>query len=648
LLLVSPGLFASEDRGPAGLGGLSLEDLLNVRISTVERKELALGRSASAVYVITREQIERSAAAHVPDLLRRVPGIQVARIDSNKWAISGRRSNNRFASTMLVLVDGRSILSNFTSGVYWEQNDLMVEDIERIEVIRNPGATIWGVSAVSGVINIITRRAADTQGTLVSARASANQPLSTAARYGGQAAGGAVSYRVFGKRLNGGPSHDQAGQSVPDLWRTQRAGGRLEWRPSSRDRLRFQGDGYTGRFQSLMTSYPYQINQLLNLNLPSVRDEGPFGGGYGLARWDRALSDRSSVGWQTSYQRDVRDEGLLGGTKQGAFDTTGLWNTRRSRQEWTAGANLRFLHDSTQPRVAGYTPANWAGLYTSAFLQHDWAVRENVSVSLGAKVLREPFTGGHFQPNASVLWNVAPRQQVWASVSRTVRPPTRLERHVQVKLEAPVPFLPHAVLLGNPDFRAEDSQSADVGYRRQFRRASVDAAAYWNDSHGTGLAVMGTPLRDAQGRLVVPLQFQNIFDRTHRGIELSATWEVASAWDLILNYTHAQAWAQQQTPGARRGRGDMPRHQGVAISDVKLAPRVSWQQSLYYVAQRTSGVPAYWRLDTGLAWQVTRQLEFRVGGENLLSPRYFEFIDDDNTVPGYTRRSAFVRLVWTR
>lgn len=273
LLMLAAGLRAEVRRSK--LGELSIEELLQVKITSVERRELSLGRSASAVYVITRDQIERSYAATVPDLLRRVPGLQVAQIDANKWAIGGRGSNSRYANKILVLVDGRSILNNLAGGVYWEHNDLMVEDIERIEVIRGPGTTRWGVGAVNGVINIITRKASETTGALVSARASQAQPLTASARYGARLSERA-EYRLFAKRQHAGPSSDAQGQGAPDLWRTSRAGGRLEWRPGERDSLRFQGDAFAGRTQGTIATYPHQLSSLLPVTIPTIQENWPL------------------------------------------------------------------------------------------------------------------------------------------------------------------------------------------------------------------------------------------------------------------------------------------------------------------------------------------------------------------------------------
>ena len=646
-LLTLAGALSAEPR-KAPLGELSLEELLQVKITSVERRELSLGRSASAVYVITREQIERSYAATVPDLLRRVPGLQVAQIDANKWAVGGRGSNSRYANKILVLVDGRSVLNHLAGGVYWEQNDLMVEDIERIEVIRGPGSTRWGVGAVNGVINIITRRTADTMDALVSVRAGQTQPLVASVRHGARLSEQA-EYRLFAKRLHGGPSSDAHGQAAPDLWRTSRAGGRLEWRPGERDNLRFQADAFAGNFQGTLATYPHQLSSFLPITIPTLQENGRYSGGYGLVRWDRSISQTTSLAVQSSYQQDARDE-VLGNSRAGAFDTMALWNARRSRHDLTGGVNLRLSHDRVLPNIATYRPPSWMGLSSSAFLQYDLALSDNLLLTLGSKFLREPFDGSHIEPTARLSWNASSRQSIWTAVSRSVRPPNRRERDLEINLDPPHPFLPVVRLAGSPDFRSEELLAVEAGYRYGFRRVDLDIASYFGRIQGNNTSLFQPLTRDSRGRSVLPIIFANTAQSTSFGLEAATTWRLTSRWQALLNYTYAERYTDGASlTSTGRNRVEVPRHQATLISDYQLSPKVTWQQSVYFVDELAGlNVPAYWRLDTALSVRLGRRWQASIGGENLLQPRHLEMMSDDTTIARCVRRSAFARLVWTR
>ena len=421
----------------------------------------------------------------------------------------------------------------------------------------------------------------------------------------------------------------------------------MEWRPDARDHLRFQGDGFAGRFQSTVATYPTQFASLLPVTIPTVVENGTYAGGYGLLRWDRAVNENTSLAVQSSYQQERRNE-LLGHAQAGALDTMLLWNTRRSRHELTGGVNLRLNHDRITPDVATYHPPSWSGLSSSTFLQYDFALQENLFLTFGSKFLQEPYDGFHVQPTARVLWNASSRQSVWAAISRSVRPPTRRERDVEVNLDPPVAFLPVVRLQGSPDFVSEKLLSVEAGYRYSFRRVDLDVATYYGRIADNNTSLLLPFTRDSRGRNVVPLAFANAAQSTNYGIEFASTWQLHSRWQTLLNYTFAERFMDGQSFTLQgHWRAEVPRHQATLISDVSLTPKLAWQQSLYFVDQPSGpAVPAYWRLDTSLSYRFHRQWQFSVGGENLLTARHREAMPDDTTLSRYMRRSAFVRLMW--
>ena len=646
LAFVAAAAAAANDE-PRRLGDLSLEDLMQIPITTVERRELSIGRNASAVYIITRQQIERSYAATVPDLLRRVPGLQVAQINANRWAVGGRGAHGRYSNTILVLIDGRSVFSQFTGGVFWEHNDLMVEDIERIEVIRGPGATIWGVNAINGVINIITRKTADTLGTLVSARASQTQPAVVGARQGIRL-GERAELRVHARGVAAGASATAAGGSLGDRWRTTQAGGRLEWRPGEHDTIRVQGAGHSGGFHSQLSAYPPSVGQLIPFPVPVTAERGGYGSGFGLLRWDRAFSERTGLAVQTSYQRENRHE-TLADFRTGLFSAKAVWNTRRAGSEITLGAGLESSQDSiTEGRVL-YNPAAWRGNFASAFAQYDAALSDHVMLSLGSKFQRQPFYGVSVQPTARLLWNLTARQSLWGAFSRTVRPPTRRERSIE-RLDTGTPLLPSIQFNDANSLQPERLAAQEIGYRFDLRRGSIDLSAYRGAVTGIASSSIGNLINDSRGQFAFPLYFRNDASSRSWGLELASAWHPAAPWDLTVNYVFAQRHIDETTPAGRvRQRAELPPHQATVISDVRLTPKLAWQQSLYFVDSLVRiGVPAYWRLDTGCSYRLSPRLTLAAGGENLLAPRHLEYVSEELTVSGFLRRSAFVRLVWTR
>jgi len=256
---------------------LSMEDLMNMQVTSVSKRTQKVADAAAAVFVITQDDIRRSGATSIPEALRLAPGIEVARIDENKWAIASRGFNGRFDNKLLVLIDGRSVYTPLFSGVYWNVQDVLLEDVDRIEVIRGPGATLWGANAVNGVINIITKKAKDTQSALVSTGAGTEERASGSARYGSTI--GNTAFRVYGKYFNWGPSQYPSGMTAHDGWDALRGGFRADWAPAGPNSLTVQGDIYQSKYGETLTvpslSAPYSS---------TFPNQGNYSGGNVLAR----------------------------------------------------------------------------------------------------------------------------------------------------------------------------------------------------------------------------------------------------------------------------------------------------------------------------------------------------------------------------
>ena len=304
--------FCAGSTGGSDLTSMSLEDLMQVKVRSVSRKDQQMARVAAAVFVLTREDIRRSGATNIPEALRMVPGMQVARISASQYAVSVRGFNSRVADKMLVLIDGRSVYNDLYSGVFWDQNEVMLADVERIEVIRGPGGTMWGANAVNGVINVITRKAEDTQGGLVEAQAGNSLHAATSLRYGGRK-GDNLFYRLGASYSDTGNESAADGSSAADSWHTARMGARLEWQPSSHDSLTFHGDAYRGGESQRENALP-GFTGVLPASVAAVS----FSGGYALGRWERTFSN-SDIALQVYFNRETRAESL-GGGRLNTFD----------------------------------------------------------------------------------------------------------------------------------------------------------------------------------------------------------------------------------------------------------------------------------------------------------------------------------------
>ena len=408
---------------------LSLDQLADIEITSVAKKPQKVSLAASSIFVLSQEDIKRSGVTTIPDALRMVPGVQVAKLDANKWAISIRGFNDIFSNKLLVLMDGRSVYSPIFGGAYWDTVDTVLEDIDRIEVVRGPGGTLWGSNAVNGVINVITKKAKDTAGLLVSALAGNEERGNLSIRYGGEI-NQHTDYRVYVK----GFERDEAEKGADD-WRMGRIGFRVDSEPGKQDKLTLQSDIYDGEEGERAVS---------NFNTP------PFGnfdsntdvfGANVLFRWQRDLGDDSDLSFQTYYDYTERKHFYITDKRdtvdvdfQHRFQTLG-------QQEIIWGLGFRYIDDDTDAgTVMRLSPENRSDKIYSVFFQDEISlIDEQLILTLGTKVEHNSYTGFEYQPSARLLWKPFDKQSLWGSVSRAVRVPSRMEQDavLQRTLAAP-------------------------------------------------------------------------------------------------------------------------------------------------------------------------------------------------------------------
>jgi iron complex outermembrane recepter protein len=651
----------------APLADLSLEDLLGIEVTSVSRKAQRLTDAPAAAFVVTNEDIQRSGATSIPEALRMVPGVEVARLGAGRWAVSARGFNGRFANKLLVLMDGRSVYSPLFSGVFWEAEDTLLEDIERIEVIRGPGAAMWGANAVNGVINIITKKARDTQGGLVAARAGIQETASLSARYGGSAGDGGF-FRVWGKTFEHDESSAPGGRSdANDHWKASRTGFRLDKNLAAGSNLTLIGNAYDGKsndtmmFPSLYA--PYQ--------LPTPVAQKNRGTNL-LGRLDWTLESGSQATLQSYVDVTELDILPLAKERRTTLDVDFQHRLQAgTRHDVIWGLGYRWSSDdlstgnmaaSTGTSYLTFAPKSRDQSLISAFLQDEITlVPETWKLMLGAKLEHNSLTGFEPQPSIRLLWTPTSKDSVWAAASRAVRTPSRAERDVQINYavippspQSPLPIL--TPIQPNPDLDSERLTAFELGYRAQLTpKLSVDAAAYYNDydklrsavTLGQGI-VMGLP-----PYLTATSQTSNALKARTHGFELAVDWHPAEWWRLQSAYTYQSLKARRNgdmanDDSAAMVEGLSPRHSFSLRSSFNLTPN----QQLDIWARRVGAlgyfnIPAYTAVDLRYAWKMSKNLELSLVGQNLFDPRHAEFASDFlSAQSAEIVRGGYVQLKW--
>ena len=653
LLLVVSAQGGQKSTTPRDLTELSLEDLLSIEVTSVARKEQKLSHTAAAVYVVTQEDIRRSGATSIPEAIRMVPGLQVAQLDANKWAISSRGFNDRFANKLLVLLDGRTIYTPLFSGVHWDMHDVLIEDIERIEVIRGPGAVMWGSNAVNGVISIITKRAEDTQGSLVTSGAGNQESAFGSLRSGGKLGAGA-HYRIYSKYFQRDDQAAPSGGERADSWNALRSGFRLDWDGPARDSVTVQGDLFDGNAG--------QTLNLASLQPPFARtidDNVQRTAGNILGRWKRRLSDTSYMALQTYYDRSQRRNAVTAETRD-TFDADFTHRaTLSGRSELLWGAGFRTTSDQIGGTfdVSFHPAGRTANLY-STFVQHEWAaVEDRLVVTTGTRFEHNSYSGFEFQPNVRLLWIPNQRHTGWASIARAVRSPSRSDRDIRINFAAfPKNGLTNVLaIFGNPDLRAENLLAYEAGYRLEAATGlSIDVASFYNTYSDLKTQEPAAPFLQAAAlpHLVIPTRFSNQMRGETYGLEAAVRKSVLERWKVSASYTWLEMQLHRDSSSrdnrAEEAEGASPEHQFQVRSYLDLPWNLQFDTAAYYVGPLPAlRVPSYTRVDARIGWTPQRVWSVSVGLQNLLDGRHPEFFaPNGGFVRSEVRRSIYGKVTW--
>jgi iron complex outermembrane receptor protein len=634
----------------------SLEDLMNIDVTSASKKEQKISQVAGAIFVITQEDIRRSGATNIPDLLRMVPGLEVAQTNAHTWAVSARGFNGEFSNKLLVMLDGRSVYTPTFSGVYWNVFDLPMEEIERIEVIRGPGGTAWGANAVNGVINVISKDADETQGLSVVADSGLPGQGPNSVAYGGTLAGHG-HYRSFIKYLdenhltlsNGGPAVDQ--------WHVLRGGFRGDVNISPSSHLMVQGDMYAGRQgNNLSTNY-------FGLPFPAVlnaRVESSLGGGYLQSEWKHFSSTGMEATVHLSYDRYRRTEVIR--------ETRDTFNADFQnhlaigpRQDIVWGFGYRYSTSVSDQGISVYlTPADLNTQLFSAFAQDEIQVVPNhLSLTAGAKLEHNYYTGFGVMPNLRANWKMNDHRTAWAAISRAIRTPSSIDTAIAgnpgsfVQSGIPVSVL----LVGNPAFKDETVVDYEAGSRTAISdRCSMDLALFFNTYDNLRTLETAAPVFSTTPypHVTSTSHYGNEMHGETHGLELATNLKIVDRWTLSPGYAlellHMHLYpVSTDTTSVASLQGSAPRNQAQLRSHLELPHQLTWDVSGAFVDRlRAQSIPSYTRLDSQLGWRHGTHLQLNLVGQNLLHNQHNEFADpNEDVAPSQIKRSAFARMtVW--
>jgi iron complex outermembrane recepter protein len=651
-----PGFIAYSEQ-PPDLTQKSLTDLMNIEVTSVSKREQKTSQTAAAVFVISRDDIDRSGALNIPDLLRMVPGLDVAQIDADKWAISARGFNGQYSNKLLVLIDGRAVYSPIFAGVFWDSENVPLDSIERIEVIRGPGAAAWGSNAVNGVIDIITLAAKDTEGGNVTGGAGNDTTGPMTVRYGAKARA-IGAYRVFAEGFHLSELPTFVGPNGHDDARLIHGGFRTDTNLSAKDSLTTEGEIYQGNAGELAFT-PLSLMPP-ETTIVALRDR--YSGGNLLAKWNHTFSPASTTSLQFYFDRTSRGDTTYSigrNTFDIDFQHHLVWG---ARQDFVWGLGYRVSTDDIDPTLRiSATPQKRLTQLFNLFAQDEIAISpDRVLLTLGARVEHNDYTGFNFQPSARLVWTPDAKDSIWTAVSLADRIPARSDTDFRVNFEAlpgpgNVPIL--ISLFGNPNQRNEKLTAFESGYRTALTsRFSLDSTVFYNRYRDL-TSVQPEPSRIESNpppiHLLIPESFGNsLFGETH-GAEVFANWKVTRVWTLSPGYAflaiHLHEFANSQDGSIPGTQGGTPDHQSQLRSSVSLPWNMQWNASAYFV-NRLPGVsiPSYTRIDTGLNWRLEESLSVSLVEQNLTKSLHPEYSGPNSTVePGLMRRAAYAKISWS-
>jgi iron complex outermembrane receptor protein len=608
---------APELISAADLSRLSLEELTQVEISSVSKKLEPMGNAPAAIYVITREDIRRSGATSIPEILRLAPNLQVAQVDASQYAISARGFNSITANKLLVLIDGHSVYTPLFSGVFWDVQDVLVENIERIEVISGPGGTLWGANAVNGVINIIRSKSGSTQGGQLTVGAG-NAEEGASVRYGGKL-GEDASYRIYAKKFNLDNTTRANGNEVPDAWQKGQVGFRTDWSAAG-DVLTLQGDAYKG-----------VIDQMTN-------DDKQISGGNLRARWNHALQGGDSLQIQTYYDHTRRIYPGTFGESLNTYDIDVQHNWHEGKNHdivW--GGGYRYARDAvTNSAVLAFLPPDKTLTLANIFVQDEIALAERLKLTVGTRIEHNNYTGVENQPGIRLAWKPNEQNLWWSAISRVVRTPSRIDREFFQPGNSP-----YTTFGGGTNFQSEKLIAYEIGYRAEpSARASFSISTFYN---------IYDRLRSLEPTATTTV-FANMMEGDTYGIETWGSYGINDRWQIKAGYTYLKKNLRFK-PGSAdingvKAAGNDPGYQWSLRSVMNLTHDVDLDFALRSVGSLPNpDVPAYAALDARIGWKISRDVDISLSGFNLLDKRHPEF--GASATRSEIGRAVYAKLIWS-
>ncbi len=582
----------------AELKKMSLEELFNIEVISVSKKPEQLSAIPASVFVVTAEDIRRSGARSIPEALRNIPGIEVARVDARQYAITAHGFNGTTSNKLLILMDGRSLYTPLFSGVFWDAQNTPMENIERIEVIRGPGATVWGANAVNGVINIITKNAADTQGYLLTSGVGNEEQGFGSLQWGGQIKEN-MSLRLYGQRFNRDDSVFANGRQGMDQYHMEQGGFRLDWKASNDDAITFQGDIYGSSADQ------------------RAADDITFSGGNLITKWTHTYSQDSDLQIVTYYDRTERDIPSLFGETLNTYDVDlrhrfGLG----SRHDFIWGLGYRYLDNTVvnSPSLAFY-PARLSQDVVTAFIEDQITLVENkLKLTLGSKFEYNYYSDFEYQPSIRLAWTPAPEHFIWGVVSRAVRTPSRIDQDFFIPGNPPFSFI------GNSEYDSEKLYAYELGYKtRMHPKVTASLSTFYNTYD---------ELRSAE--TWTPTFLDNRLKGESYGIDIHAMYQALDWWRLISSYSffalqlHTENGSRDIT--SENVEGDSPQNQYSLTSRMDLPYHLEFDSTIRYVdSLPNQNVPPYTAFDVRIGYKYSKNLEISLVGMNLLDPQHPEF-----------------------
>ncbi|MBN1909454.1 MAG: TonB-dependent receptor [Pirellulales bacterium] len=576
---------------------------MQVEVTTVSRTAQPIGRTPAAVYVVTNEMIKRCGARNIPEVLRTVPGVTVARINASAWAITIRGLNGRFANKLLVQIDGVAIYSPTHSGVFWERDYVMLEDVDRIEVIRGPGASVWGANAVNGVINIVTKAAKDTTGIYVDGGGGDQHRRFGSARVGGQA--GNIQWRMYGMGAKDHYGYVQPPVMPSDVLKVNQGGFRMDWTPDKRDTVTIQGDFYDGLDGQYGTYTPPAAMRKMGAKESRI-----------LTRWTRRLDENNDWAVQLYYYNPFAYG--VNTNDVATFDLDFQYHTQQGRHDIVWGFGYRNYDEYFSAAGGAFTKGDMEQIRSSFVQDTITLVEDRWYATIGSKFDRNSLTNFEYQPTVRFTYTPSEKTSIWGAVSRAVRTPSLTERFVRIP-------------------NSENLLAFELGMRQQpNKRFFWEVAIYFNRYH------------DLVGNIIGQGYF-NIGKADTHGAELNATYEVTDHWRLTGSCTFYSEYSYFDPAFFRSMLSwATPRNQfyvqsGWDLSDnVTLDVMLRWNDSLM-----NGAVPSYFAGDIRLAWRPSKNVELSVVGQNLLCGRHFEYVLQNASQPTMVEPAVYGMAAWT-